>query len=73
MRINTNTPADMLCATGNRPLYFEVQPWLEHETVADGLPSHPLDAPAFAHAGAACKYDDGTPMPRIVILDGRMV
>lgn len=70
--MNTNTPAFMLCVTGNRPLHQEIQPRYENELLADGLPSHPLDAPAFAPAGGNHKYED-KPLHGIVILDGRLV
>jgi hypothetical protein len=69
--MNTYTPAFMLCATGNQPLYQEIQPRYEDDLLTDGLPSHPLDAPAFAPAGGAFKYDDN-PMHGIVLYAGRM-
>ena len=58
MIINTSTPAFMLCTTGNRPLYFVVQPCFEYELLVDGLPSHPLDAPTFGPTGGCYRYND---------------
>lgn len=68
--MNTYTTAFMLCVTGNRPLHQEIQPRYENELLTDGLPSHPLDAPAFAPSGGAYKHG-GKPLHGIVILDGR--
>lgn len=66
-----HTPAFMLCTTGNRPTYFEVLPCLKRELLIDGLPSHGLDAPAFAPSGG-CYKRNGTPLHGVALYAGRV-